>query len=79
VIVPRMSWLAPLKTACAAMEVCDPARLRAAVAERFALQAAPVLVAAVDEENGWLIERGRGFIVPDDWPAQAARYLAATP
>ena len=72
VIVPRMSWLAPLKAACASMEVCEPARLQAAVAERFAIQAAPLLVAAVDEENGWLIERRRGFIVPDDWLAQAA-------
>jgi hypothetical protein len=72
VIVPRMLWLAPLKAACGSMEVCEPLRLQAAVAGRFALQAAPLLVAAVDEGNGWLIERRRDFIVPDDWLAQAA-------
>ncbi|HEV7816441.1 MAG TPA: DUF1853 family protein [Janthinobacterium sp.] len=79
VIMPRMLWLAPLKAAGGSMEVFDRAGLRAALAERFAVQATPVLVALVDENGGWLVERERGFIVPDDWLQQAAaRRLAGT-
>jgi uncharacterized protein len=25
------------------------------------------------EEGGWLVEQRRGFVVPDDWRAQAAQ------
>jgi hypothetical protein len=31
------------------------------------------MVAAVREENGWLVEQRRGFVVPDDWREQAAQ------
>ena len=69
VIVPRMQWLAPLKVATG-VEVLNGSALRAALAAHF--PGTPVLVAAVREQNGWLLEQDRGFIVPDDWSIQAA-------
>ena len=71
VILPRLQWLAPLKVA-AGVDLPGRAALQALLAGRFAAAPAPVLVAAVVEQDGWLIEQERGFIVPDDWLAQAA-------
>jgi hypothetical protein len=77
-IVPRLQWLAPLK-AKAGTPVLNRAGLEGQLATRFADSPVPLLVAAVREENGWLLETERGFIVPDDWPgrAAAARQAAA--
>jgi len=78
VVMPRLQWLAPLKVAAGA-EVLSLAALREALAVRFGGAPAPVLVATVREDNGWVLELERGFIVPDDWPGQAAaRRLAGT-
>ena len=71
VIMPRLSWLAPLKVA-ADTESFSRAELPAALASRFAAVPAPLLLAVVEEEGVWLNETARGFIVPDDWPQQAA-------
>ncbi|HAT29890.1 MAG TPA: DUF1853 domain-containing protein [Janthinobacterium sp.] len=71
VILPKLLWLAPLKVAVGTQSF-ERAALSAFLTAQFAVTPAPVLVAAVREENGWLIERQRGFIVPDDWRAQAA-------
>jgi hypothetical protein len=79
VIVPRMLWLAPVKAACGSLAVFDGAQLQAAIAERFAAERAPLLVAAVDEAAGWLVEHRRGFIVPDDWAARAVAQWGASP
>ncbi|MET3131289.1 hypothetical protein AAKU55_001548 [Oxalobacteraceae bacterium GrIS 1.11] len=73
VVLPRLLWLAPLKVAVGGVDVLERAALAAALAARFAAAPAPVMVAAVREEHGWLVERERGFIVPDDWCAEAAR------
>ena len=70
-ILPRLQWLAPVKIA-AGVAVLGRAELQAVLAGRFGDAPAPVLVAAVREENGWLLEQERGFIVPDDWLLQAA-------
>lgn len=70
-IVPRLQWLAPLK-AKAGVPVLNRAGLEGQLAARFADSPVPLLVAAVREENGWLLETERGFIVPDDWPRRAA-------
>ncbi|CAN7433696.1 DUF1853 family protein [Pseudoduganella sp. LjRoot289] len=43
-----------------------------AVLARFAQEMSPVMVASVEEVDGWLVERERGFVAPDDWRARAA-------
>ena len=73
-IVPRLQWLAPLK-ARAGAPAFSRAGLEGQLAALFANSPAPLLVAAVREENGWLLETERGFIVPDDWPLRAAATL----
>ncbi|MES2129518.1 MAG: DUF1853 family protein [Pseudomonadota bacterium] len=72
VILPRMLWLAPVKTP-------ETHRLLSRAALAAVLEGAPmpVLVAAVCEENGYLVEQERGFIVPDDWRARAAARLGS--
>ncbi|KQW87519.1 hypothetical protein ASC94_27485 [Massilia sp. Root418] len=50
----------------------DAARVVQAVLARFELEMAPVMVASVVERDGWLVERERGFVAPDDWRARAA-------
>ena len=56
-------------------------QLQAALTAQFEAVPMPVLVAAVREEQGALVESGRGFIVPDNWRARAAvrQQLASTP
>lgn len=70
VIVPRQQWLAPVKMVDAGAALA-PDALRAVLAARFALAPMPLLVAAVRQEGGWLLEVERGFIVPDDWAGRA--------
>lgn len=77
VVMPRLQWLAPLKARAVAADeegahALDAAQLQALLHGRFAAAPAPVLVAAVRERDGWLVECERGFVVPDDWRAQAA-------
>ena len=68
-IMPRLHWLAPLKsTTDAGMSKLE---LRAALGDQMAQVVAPVMVAALRQEGEWLVEQARGFIVPDDWHAQA--------
>jgi hypothetical protein len=72
-VMPRLQWLAPLKAR--ASGVPPPASrggLAALLAEKFAADPSPVMVAVVREEDGWLLEQARAFIVRDDWPARAA-------
>ncbi|MFT5644652.1 MAG: hypothetical protein ACI83P_002211, partial [Janthinobacterium sp.] len=52
-------------------DVFSRAQLAAMLAVRFASLPAPVLVAQVRSDGDWLLEQQRGFIVPDDWAAQA--------
>lgn len=70
IIMHRLLWLAPLKAAGGAMELSG---LLAALDEQMAKVGAPVMVAVMREEAGWLVEERRGFVVPDDWQAQAAQ------
>jgi hypothetical protein len=70
IIMHRLLWLAPLKAADGAMDLQG---LLAALDEQMAKVSAPVIVAAMREEGGWLVEERRGFVVPDDWQAQAAQ------
>ncbi|MYN40843.1 DUF1853 family protein [Duganella sp. FT109W] len=66
-ILPRLQWLAPLKTSAA--QSVDRAGMLAAIAG----QEVPVMIVALREKGEWLIEERRGFIVPDGWRAQAAQ------
>ncbi len=75
VVLPRLQWLAPYRTGSMA-GVLDRAGLQAALALEFETVKAPVLVAAVRQCEGALVETARGFIVPDDWRARAARRQA---
>lgn len=76
VVMPRLQWLAPLKVA-AGGAVLERAALRRTLAAQFETAPAAVMVALVREEHGWELEQERGFIVPDDWSAQAAGRRAA--
>jgi hypothetical protein len=64
-IMPRLQWLAPLKT----QDSIDQPQLLAALQDA----AAPIMVAALRKVGDWLVEERRGFVVPDDWRAQAAQ------
>lgn len=66
VILPKLQWLAPYKGLEA--EVFDTASLRTHLADL----PQPVLVAVVGHVDGWEVEQRRGFIVPENWTAQAA-------
>jgi hypothetical protein len=50
----------------------DVAQVMQAVLARFGQEMSPVMVASVVERDGWLVERERGFVAPDDWRARAA-------
>ena len=50
----------------------DAAQVVQAVLARFGQEMSPVMVASVVERDGWLVERERGFVAPDDWRARAA-------
>ncbi len=79
VVLARRQWLAPVKAALG-VEVLSRQELPGALAKCFATMAAPVMVAAVREENGWILEQERGFVVPDHWLVEAgARARAALP
>jgi hypothetical protein len=71
VVLPRMQWLAPYKSASSA-QVIDGESLRRWLADFFAQASAPALVAEVVEQGGVVLEMRRGFVVPDDWRARAA-------
>ncbi|MBB3221795.1 DUF1853 family protein [Pseudoduganella umbonata] len=73
VVMPRLQWLAPLKARTAdAPQPSSRGGLAAMLAEKFAADPSPAMVATVREEDGWLLEQARAFIVRDDWPARAA-------
>ncbi|WP_028103812.1 DUF1853 family protein [Pseudoduganella violaceinigra] len=77
IVMPRLQWLAPLRTPVERKEDAPtPAPLARqalldVLAEKFATDPNPVMVATVREEGGWLEEVERGFVVPDDWRARA--------
>ena len=71
VVLPRLQWLAPYRSR-SGKGLFTKYGLKAELSAQFESVPMPVLVAAVVEENGGLVETGRGFIVPDDWRARAA-------
>jgi len=71
IVMPRLHWLAPLKAPLATPALALD-ELVPLLRDQFDHAPAPVMVAAVREQDGWWVEQRRGFIVPDDWHAQAA-------
>jgi hypothetical protein len=78
VVLPRLQWLAPYQGDArgAGDTVLSRDGLQEALGLAFETARAPVLVAAVRQCDGMLVETARGFIVPDDWRARAAQRQA---
>jgi hypothetical protein len=74
-ILPRLQWLAPFKAHSAA-SMMSRAQLAAELSALFETTSSPVLVAALRQDAGGVIETERGFIVPNDWRARAAQRSA---
>ena len=72
VVLPRLQWLAPYRGSAQDRQVQSRVQLHDLLAAQFDTLPMPVLVAAVKEEEGALVETARGFIVPNDWRARAA-------
>jgi hypothetical protein len=75
-VLPRLEWLAPRRHEPGAAEVEGIAFVDAdSLSGRVAHQNGPTMVAAfyLDDARRW-VERSRGFIVPDTWPAQAQAF-----
>src|SRR5450830_1280667 len=70
-VLPRLEWLAPARAALAKALSAD--QLRQAISLCFAEALAPVMIAVCDRDGEFVLERSRGFIVPDDWQEKAAQ------
>ena len=71
IILPKLEWLAPLRTASSTW-LMSRGQLGDELTDRFALSNAPTLVARVHARDGAFEEVERGFIVPTDWRTRAA-------
>ena len=84
VVLPRLSWLAPARVPLS--DGMTHAAMALWLAEHFAKDAMPVMVALLQAEPGstepgevaMATEMTRGFIVPDDWRARAGDRLQRT-
>lgn len=76
-ILPRLSWLAPAKLR--ADQALEWNAFRQAAEMHFSTSSTPILVALLEEKDGWLLERDRGFVVPDDWRDKAAASVVRQP
>lgn len=70
VMLPRLGWLAPAKLSSAA--VPERKSLRGMLEVHFASAGLPVLIALLAERGCCMVETERGFVVSDNWRAQAA-------
>lgn len=69
IVLPRLSWLVPAKTA--EDKALDRTALRDAVAAHFREGATPLLAAVLELQDGAMLEVDRVFVVPDDWRNRA--------
>jgi hypothetical protein len=76
-ILPRISWLAPAKLR--QEQAMEWKTFRQAADAHFSTSSTPILVALLEEKDGWLLERDRGFVVPDDWREKAAASVVLRP
>ncbi|OAJ59350.1 hypothetical protein A6V36_22690 [Paraburkholderia ginsengiterrae] len=74
--LPRLEWLAPQRHEPGEAQAGELALVDAqTLVAQTSQQHGPAMVAAFSEDSaGNLIERSRGFIVPDEWPGQAQDY-----
>ncbi len=70
-ILPRLQWLAPAKSAV--KQTMDRQALQSYLAEYFVEDTMPVLVALLEIDGDVAVEASRGFIVPDDWRTRAGQ------
>src|SRR5450830_886795 len=70
-VLPRLEWLAPALSPLS--RALSGEQLRQVVLLCFAETQAPVLIAVCDRDGDMVVERQRGFIVPDDWQEKAAQ------
>ena len=81
IVLPRLAWLAPRPPVTNEEIGAAGMSSMAMLAQRLAQQTGPTMVAAFEREAGatgrWR-ETERGFVVPDDWPEQAAAFALAT-
>ncbi len=75
-IIPRIAWLAPARLPLSQGLSVDA--LTVALAERFARDPMPVMVAALRRDGDVWLESERGFVVPDQWPQQAKQRLSTS-
>lgn len=73
VLLPRLDWLAPARSAGDSVVHGDA--LREEVQACFSQATTPVLIARLNEVAGEFLEVDRGFIVPDDWSERAGRHV----
>jgi hypothetical protein len=82
--LPRLAWLAPRPAiqdeGVEAAGLVSADTMADALADRFAQQAAPTMVATFERDGsapGHWRETQRGFVVPDEWPDEARAYASS--
>ncbi len=76
-VLPRLAWLAPRPAIVEEESLAEGLVERDVLAERFAQQNGPTMIAAFEPARaalGHWRETQRGFVVPDDWPARARAF-----
>lgn len=67
-VLPRLGWLAPARLS----ESLATGALQSTLAQRFEHDATPVMVVSLERLGEVWLETDRGFVVPEQWPQQAA-------
>jgi|SRR5450830_142693 len=70
-VLPRLEWLAPARAPLD--RALSAGQLGAAISLLLQETQAPVMIAVCDRDDDVVLERERGFIVPDDWSDKAAQ------
>lgn len=74
-VLPRIAWLAPARLPLA--EAMTPEAVQASLQQTFAQDPMPLMVASLRREGDAWLETERGFVVPEQWPVEAAARLPA--
>ena len=76
-VLPRRAWLAPARLL--AEETLERSHLDDRIGSMFETDRMPVMVALLRIENGYALETGRGFIVPEGWRERASAWVRPAP
>jgi len=68
-VLPRLDWLAPAKLRLD--KTMNGTALHTMLDDYFVNDTMPVMVALLEERDGFAVEVDRGFIVPNDWRTRA--------